>query len=238
MAAAGLQLAAGKLRKRVLVHAGGIEAVGLAAVQLAKASGADVYVTAGGRLRAHLEALGASYVSDGKGMEVAQEVLSLTGGEGVGILVCAPEGSEALEASLSCLAPRGCFLEVAAQKSSSAHAVEAARPDVSYFRLAFDEWMVSDTELLEGCLDRLTEGFSSGALTALPTRAYPLTSVEAAWAAAESGAGSGEIALTMDSASIRPGASYLITGGLGTLGVVTAQWLARQGAGHVVLAGP
>ena len=125
MAAAGLKLAEGQLRKRVLVHAVGIEAVGLATAQLAKASGADVYVTAAAKLRARLEALGASYVPDGKGVEVAQEILSLTGGEGVGILVCAPLGSEALEASLSCLAPQGCFLEVAAQKSSSANAVRA-----------------------------------------------------------------------------------------------------------------
>ena len=34
----------------------------------------------------------------------------------------------------------------------------------------------------------------------------------------------------------RPDASYLITGGLGGLGLVAAEWLARNGAGHLLLA--
>ncbi|MGW2601543.1 SDR family NAD(P)-dependent oxidoreductase [Streptomyces klenkii] len=36
---------------------------------------------------------------------------------------------------------------------------------------------------------------------------------------------------------VRPGAAYLITGGLGALGLLTASWLAERGAGHVVLCG-
>jgi acyl transferase domain-containing protein/acyl carrier protein len=36
---------------------------------------------------------------------------------------------------------------------------------------------------------------------------------------------------------IQPGRTYLITGGLGALGLHTAQWLASQGATHLVLAG-
>jgi len=35
----------------------------------------------------------------------------------------------------------------------------------------------------------------------------------------------------------KPDASYLVTGGLGGVGYVTAQWLARQGARHLVLLG-
>lgn len=37
--------------------------------------------------------------------------------------------------------------------------------------------------------------------------------------------------------SIRPGASYLVTGGLGGLGLLTVHWLARRGAGRVVING-
>ena len=39
------------------------------------------------------------------------------------------------------------------------------------------------------------------------------------------------------SLTLRPEASYLITGGLGALGLEAAEWLARSGAGHLVLAG-
>ena len=36
---------------------------------------------------------------------------------------------------------------------------------------------------------------------------------------------------------IDPAGSYLITGGLGGLGLKVAEWLAKQGAKHLVLAG-
>jgi acyl transferase domain-containing protein/acyl carrier protein len=36
---------------------------------------------------------------------------------------------------------------------------------------------------------------------------------------------------------IRPGAAYLVTGGLGGLGLLTVEWLARRGAGRVVISG-
>ncbi|MFE4944680.1 type I polyketide synthase [Streptomyces sp. NPDC056641] len=36
---------------------------------------------------------------------------------------------------------------------------------------------------------------------------------------------------------IRPGAAYLVTGGLGGLGLLTVQWLARRGAGRIVISG-
>ncbi|MFJ5120214.1 type I polyketide synthase [Kitasatospora sp. NPDC088548] len=36
---------------------------------------------------------------------------------------------------------------------------------------------------------------------------------------------------------VRPGAAYLVTGGLGGLGLLTVTWLARRGAGRVVISG-
>src|SRR5690606_14132137 len=53
----------------------------------------------------------------------------------------------------------------------------------------------------------------------------------------------GKIVLTLDEnrhaagLTIRPEASYLITGGLAGLGLLTARWLAEQGARHLVLMG-
>jgi NAD(P)-dependent dehydrogenase (short-subunit alcohol dehydrogenase family) len=44
-------------------------------------------------------------------------------------------------------------------------------------------------------------------------------------------------AASLQPASLRADASYLITGGLGTLGLNLAQWLADHGAGHLVLLG-
>ena len=42
---------------------------------------------------------------------------------------------------------------------------------------------------------------------------------------------------TLTEISLRPDASYLITGGRGALGLKVAHWMAGRGARHLVLAG-
>ena len=49
----------------------------------------------------------------------------------------------------------------------------------------------------------------------------------------------GKIVLTVSPSpvSLRPEGTFLIVGGLGALGLRTAEWLAQQGAKHLVLNG-
>ena len=54
---------------------------------------------------------------------------------------------------------------------------------------------------------------------------------------ARSGQHAGGIAVTLDEVRFRADASYLVTGGLGALGLEMAEWLAEQGAGHMGLVG-
>lgn len=102
----------GQLRaaETVLIHAaaGG---VGLAAVQLARQTGAKVIAVASGNERqARLRALGASYLIDRHNQDVVEEVQRLTGGKGAD-LVIDPVGST-LQSSLMALAPEGCLVFV------------------------------------------------------------------------------------------------------------------------------
>ncbi len=80
--------------------------VGLAAIQLARNTGATVIaVASGSERRERLISLGASHIIDRLEKDVVQEVLRLTGGKGAD-LVLDPVGST-LQASLSALAPEG-----------------------------------------------------------------------------------------------------------------------------------
>ena len=91
----------------VLVQAGS-GGVGLAAIQLAKAAGATVLTTsvaAEGRLERLLE-LGADQVIDYTQVNVVDEVLRLTDGKGVDLVVD-PIGGRTLEGSIAALAYRG-----------------------------------------------------------------------------------------------------------------------------------
>lgn len=99
----------GKLQpgETVLVQAGS-GGVGLAAIQLAKAAGATVLTTsvsAEGR-RARLLELGADHVIDYTQVDVVEEVLRLTDGRGVDLVVD-PIGGRTLEGSIAALAYRG-----------------------------------------------------------------------------------------------------------------------------------
>ena len=97
--------------ERVLIHSG-TGGVGLAAVQLAVKAGAIVFATAGSaEKRELLTALGVPHVMDSRSLAFADEVLKLTGGEGVDVVLNSLSG-EAIDKSLSILRPFGRFIEI------------------------------------------------------------------------------------------------------------------------------
>src|SRR5690606_27035543 len=96
---------------RVLIHAatGG---VGMAAVQLARLLGAEVFATAGSDAkRDRLRAMGIRHVFDSRGLAFRDEILALTAGQGVQVVLSALSG-EFIAAGLAVVAPGGCFLEM------------------------------------------------------------------------------------------------------------------------------
>jgi acyl transferase domain-containing protein/NAD(P)-dependent dehydrogenase (short-subunit alcohol dehydrogenase family)/acyl carrier protein/2-polyprenyl-3-methyl-5-hydroxy-6-metoxy-1,4-benzoquinol methylase len=103
----------GRLRQgeKVLIHsaAGG---VGLAAVNIARWLGAQIFATAGTpEKREFLGALGIEQVLDSRSMAFADEIMQLTGGVGVDVVLNAL-GGEFITRSLAVLAPYGRFLEL------------------------------------------------------------------------------------------------------------------------------
>jgi NADPH:quinone reductase-like Zn-dependent oxidoreductase/acyl carrier protein len=103
----------GRIRQgeRVLIHAGA-GGVGLAAIQIAQAAGADVYATAGSEeKRAYLRDLGVKYVSDSRSLDFAEDICRETNGEGVDLVLNSLAG-EFIQASLELLKPYGRFLEI------------------------------------------------------------------------------------------------------------------------------
>ncbi|MFE7134507.1 SDR family NAD(P)-dependent oxidoreductase [Streptomyces sp. NPDC057638] len=105
------ELAALAPGERVLIHCatGG---VGLAAVQLARWRGAEVYATAGSpSKRALLKAMGVRHVADSRSLEFAAEFADATRGEGMDVILNSLTG-EAIARNLSLLAPYGRYVEL------------------------------------------------------------------------------------------------------------------------------
>ncbi len=101
-----VEIARLKKGEKVLIHsaAGG---VGLAAVQIAQGIGAEIYATAGSEeKREYLRSLGIEYVMDSRSLRFASQIRRKTSGRGVDVVLNSLVG-EALQQSLSCLAPFG-----------------------------------------------------------------------------------------------------------------------------------
>ena len=116
--------------------------------------------------------------------------------------------------------------------------VRAVNPHASY--RAFD-LIEAGPELIRTMLEELVEHFESGRLRPLPVRAFAMRDVERAFRHMARAQHTGKIVLLPPDSEleglVRSDGSYLVSGGLGALGLEAARWLAEQGAREVILLG-
>ncbi|MDD4866552.1 MAG: type I polyketide synthase, partial [Mycobacterium sp.] len=220
---------------KVLIHAasGG---VGLAAVQMAQQSGAEVFATASTFKRATLRRLGVKYVYDSRTMDFADQILADTGGAGVDVVLNSLTSAGFIEATLKATAQNGRFAEIAKRDIWTPEQMAEARPDIAYEIVALDTVMFTEPDRICDLLTEVSEGLAKGEWTPLPAEIYPLTEARAAFRRMQQARHIGKIVVQMPS-PLQPHAnrSYLITGGLGAIGLHTASYLAHLGAGDIVL---
>ena len=224
---------------RVLIHAGA-GGLGLAAIQLAQAAGAEVFATASAPKRAYLRSLGVKHVFDSRQTKFGEEILEATGGEGVHVVLNSLTSEGYIEASLSCLAHGGRFVELARRDILSEDEMTAVRPDVSYSILELDVLKKTDPAWVGEVLAEVMGGFSAGELKPIVHSRWPLAEAGAALGFMRSARHVGKIVLTpppLMGGSLRQDRTYLVTGGLGGIGCAVAGWLADNGAGAIVLNG-
>ncbi|HXP30307.1 MAG TPA: SDR family NAD(P)-dependent oxidoreductase [Stellaceae bacterium] len=239
------QLAAGE---RVLIH-GGAGGVGLAAITYAKHRGAIVFATAGsGAKRAFLRQLGVDHVLDSRSLAFADEVMDLTGGAGVDVVLNSL-GGEAMERSLGLLRPFGRFLELGKRDFylNTRVGLRPLRQNISYFAIDADQLPSRRPELAAALLREVMGLLEAGALRPLPYRVFPFAEASDAFRLMQASGHIGKIVLvpgdeqpqapvTADFTA-RPDGTYVVSGGLTGFGLATAQWLAAHGARHFALLG-
>jgi len=220
---------------RVLIHAGA-GGVGMMAVRLAQATGAEVFATAGSaEKRAYLAGLGVAHVMNSRTLDFAAEIRERSGGLGVEVVLNSLSG-DFIPASLSVLAPGGCFLEIGKRGTWTAEQMAAARPDVRYYCYDVGELCVHRPDVMRGLLEKMQRGLEDGSLAPLPRTDFSFDEAARAFRYMAQARHIGRIVLTRrEAAGI--GGAWLITGGLGALGLRVADWLAKQGAREIVLAG-
>lgn len=231
----------------VLIHsaAGG---VGGAAIQLAHRTGATVIATAGTKeKRAYLSQLGVKHVFDSRSLDFYNQVMKVTAGRGVDIVLNSLTG-RFIAQSLKCLAPFGRFIEIGKADiyRNSKLSSERLGENISYFVVDVDRLAVQKPELHRQVMTEVVALFDRGELEPHEITEFPISKLPEAMKFMTRAAYRGKIVVTMENdlvqtlpareAAFRPDGSYLITGGASGLGLEIARWMVDHGARHLVLA--
>ena len=168
--------------ERVLIHAatGG---VGLAAIQIARDVGAEIFATAGSHAkRDHLRSLGIEHVMDSRSLAFADQISELTHGGGVDVVLNSLTG-EAIERGIACLRPYGRFVEIGKMDIYSNNSLPLGRfrQNLTYFAVDLDRLCAERPELVGEMLRELQSRFESGSFHPLPRHDFEMPQLEDAF---------------------------------------------------------
>jgi polyketide synthase 7 len=218
--------------------------VGMAAVQLARHWGADVFATASRGKWDTLRAMGFDdkHIADSRSLEFDEKFLAATDGAGVDVVLNSLAG-EFVDASLRLLVGGGRFIEMGKIDLRDPQVVAARHQGVEY--RAFD-LMEAGPDGIGAMLAELMGLFDAGVLAPLPVTTFDVRSASAAYRFVSQTRQVGKVVLTVPdgpgelvlagSGGGLAGGSVVITGGTGMAGsAVAAHLVARYGVAHVVL---
>jgi myxalamid-type polyketide synthase MxaB len=225
--------------ERILIHAaaGG---VGQAAVQLAQQVGAEVFATASLGKWKYLQNSGVK-VMNSRTLEFADQIQHITENNGVDIVLNSLNG-EAIAQSFKALAQNGRFVEIGKIGIWDAEQVHRLRPDATYLPFDLLEVAQHNPDLIHSMLQTLVGQFQQGQLQPMPYVTFAIEDAVNAFRYMAQAKHIGKVVLTLPPRSpqqplIRADGRYLITGGMGGLGLQVAHWLAEQGATDLTLVG-
>ncbi len=203
---------------------------------MAQERGAIVFATASTYKRAMLRSLGVDHVYDSRTTDFAESILADTGGEGVDVVLNSLTNEGFVAATVRATARNGRFVEIAKRDIWSTAQMMDVRPDIAYEILALDVLMATDPDRIRALMAEISDRLASGAMGPLPVQIYPLAEAKTAFRRMQQARHVGKIVLQMPN-PIQPRSdrTYLVTGGLGALGLHTAAYLAQLGAGTIVL---
>ncbi|HTZ15910.1 MAG TPA: SDR family NAD(P)-dependent oxidoreductase [Mycobacterium sp.] len=220
----------------VLIHAG-TGGVGMAAVQLARHWGVEVFVTASTGKWDTLRAMGFDddHIADSRTLTFEEKFLSVTEGRGVDVVLDSLAG-EFVDASLRLLVRGGRFIEMGKTDIRDAQEIARRYPGVRY--QAFD-LAEAGPQRIEEMLNELKELFETRVLQRLPVTTWDVRSAVEAYRFISQARHIGKVVLTMPAAlgdELAQG-TVLITGGTGMAGAELARHMVNAyGVRHVVLA--
>ena len=194
--------------ERVLIH-GAAGGVGLAAVQIAKLRGAVVFGTAGSPAKRRLlRLMGVDHVLDSRSLAYADDVLALTQGQGVDVVLNSLAG-EAITKNLQILRPFGRMLEIGKRDfyANSRIGLRPFRQNLSYFGIDADTLLIERPDLAHQVFAQVVALFADGKLHPLPHQALPIQRAAQAFRLMQQSRHVGKIVITLPAAAASDGAA-------------------------------
>ncbi|MGW3916564.1 beta-ketoacyl synthase N-terminal-like domain-containing protein, partial [Streptomyces sp. NPDC005070] len=213
------------LRKgqRVLIHAaaGG---VGMAAVQLARHAGAEIYATAAPAKWPALKALGIdeAHLASSRDLAFAEKFRRTSGGRGVDVVLNSLAHTF-VDASLTLLPDGGHFVEMGKTDIRDPHQIAAAHPGVDY--RPFDLYEAGPDALQE-MFRAVMDLFADGSVQLPPLSLRDIHDARAVFREMSQGRHIGK--LVLDIGDGLGGGTVLITGGTGGVGSLLARHLVTE----------
>ena len=238
-------------RDKVLIHSatGG---VGQAAIAIARAAGAEIFATAGSLQRRELlQEMGIEHVYDSRSTEFADLIRRDTDGYGVDIVLNSLTGL-AQRAGLELLAIGGRFLEIGKRDvyANTRLGLYPFRRNLAFYYVDLALMCASHPQQVQDLLRTVYRLVGDGELQPLERTAYPLVEAANAIQLMSAAEHTGKLVLSIPREGrsrvvvpperarvFRNDGAYIITGGLGGLGLFLAAGMAAAGCGRIVLTG-
>lgn len=230
--------------ERVLIHHGSGE-LGMAALQIAKWIGAEIFTTAGSEETCRfLGEFGNVYSS--RTLDFVQQIREATRDEGVDVVLGEVNG-QAMHAGLNLLRSGGRYIALGNSDMASDHALpmRAFQRNLLFASIDLERLMVEAPAVVRSTLETVLSHFEKGDFQPGPSRLFPAASVQQAFEDLAAGEHPGQILLDFSqgpvdvvehvAAPVKADGCYIVTGGTSGFGAMTAIWLAAGGAGKVVI---
>ncbi|KAJ5566490.1 hypothetical protein N7535_008128 [Penicillium sp. DV-2018c] len=242
----------GQAKQSILIHSacGG---VGLAALQVCQAIGAEIYATVGNDIKvAHLmEHFGIprERIFNSRNTSFQPDLMRVTNGRGVDVVLNSLSGN-LLHASWECVAKFGRMIELG-KRDFISHGMlnmslfEANR---SFFGVDLAQVCKDTPEILKSTLETFSDWYRQGKIGPItPIKLFDAVDVVSAFRYMQAGTHIGKIVVYMPTSveglplptvkalpTFRPDAAYLVVGGLGGVGRPVTTWMVEQNARELV----
>lgn len=235
--------------ERVLIHHGS-GGLGQAAIDVARSRGADIFTTAGSDdKRDQLRAMGIKHVFSSRTLDFVPGILDATNSEGVDVVI-GGQSSSATHAGLGLLRSGGRYIDTGKKDIAEDNALpmRAFDRNVIYTAIDIDRLARDNPTLVQTLLREVFAAMEAGTLHPTSAKTFPAEKVQDAFKEFSESRHTGKLLVDFSEGTVKVAKSseniqqirgdgcYIVTGGTSGFGLMTGTWLAKKGAGRVILA--